>query len=134
MAVYMAERRASRRAILIEQFGSKCQKCGSTDNLEFNHLDRSTKKFVLSGCHLDKSWKAILEEAAKCELLCRGCHNEYTRQQFARGELVPSNKNTSEYLHGTARTYTEINCRCPRCRRAKVAYRAKETHYTEQVD
>lgn len=134
MAVYMAERRASRREILIEHFGGKCQKCGRADNLEFNHLDRATKKFVLSGCHLDKAWKTILEEAAKCELVCQECHLAYTREQYASGEIPAHNKNHDPYVHGTARCYQENACREPLCQLAKREYRAKRLGYTEPVD
>lgn len=133
MASYMAERRAKRRNALIALFGGMCQKCPSTENLEFNHLDRTKKKFVLSGCHLDKAWSVILAEADKCELVCRECHNAYTRGQYATGELYPPNKNLSPFLHGTARTYSETNCRCIPCKAAKREYRAKRLTYTEQL-
>lgn len=133
MARYMAERRSSRRGILIEHFGGECQKCGSGSDLEFNHLDRTTKLFNLSGCHLDKSWKRILEEAAKCELVCNSCHLAYTRAQHAAGEIVPHNKNTDPYVHGTMRCYQETGCKCPPCKAAKKLYRAKGCTYRTVV-
>lgn len=133
MSVYMADRRAKRRADLIALKGSKCQKCESTESLEFNHLDRTLKKFSLSGCHLDKAWKSILAEAEKCELVCKGCHLDYTRSQYASGEIQAHNKNLRPFVHGTMRSYQEAGCKCDPCRTAKKRYRNKELGYSEVV-
>lgn len=133
MAVYMAERRSKRRNDLIKLFGGKCKTCGSTEELEFNHLDRTAKLFNLSGSALDKSWQTILEEAAKCELVCNRCHLAYTREQYAAGEIVPHNKNTAPYVHGTMRCYQETGCKCSPCKAAKKLYRAKGCDYRTVV-
>jgi hypothetical protein len=62
MAVYMAERRKKRREQLIEMSGGKCVKCGSTDDLNFDHKDAKERSFRLTGKALDRAWEAILEE------------------------------------------------------------------------
>ena len=63
----------ARRARLIEMLGGKCVRCGATENLEFDHIDPSTKVFgVCAG--LDKAWDVLVAEASKCQLLCRPCH------------------------------------------------------------
>ena len=36
--------RDERRKILIERLGGKCVKCGTTENLQFDHIDPNTKK------------------------------------------------------------------------------------------
>jgi hypothetical protein len=134
MALYMKNRRAKRRQKLIELGGDKCSKCHSLSNLEFNHIDRSTKLFVLSGKGLDKSWEKILEELDKCELLCNNCHVEKTREQYQNKEIRPWNdKRHLPYIHGTTRSYEEIKCRCDLCKKAKSLYRNKKIDYSYQV-
>jgi 5-methylcytosine-specific restriction endonuclease McrA len=74
MAAYMRSRRATRRADLINLAGGVCFRCGTDEDLQFDHRDPATKSFVLSGKALDKAWVKILEEFEKCDLLCRPCH------------------------------------------------------------
>ena len=74
MAHYVAARRARRRATLQSILGDECVRCGSDEHLEFDHTDPATKSFKLSGSTLDKPWKELLIELAKCQLLCHDCH------------------------------------------------------------
>ena len=39
------ERRRKKRDILREHLGGKCVMCGTTENLQFDHIDASTKSF-----------------------------------------------------------------------------------------
>lgn len=134
MREYMKNRRKTRRDKLIAMSGNKCAHCDETENLEFNHLDRTTKLFTLSGDALDKSWETILAEKDKCELICPDHHLEYTRQQYEAGEILPWNKNLhGPYIHGTARAYTKLNCRCVDCKSAKRLYRVKQITYFEVI-
>ena len=114
--------------------GNECQVCKSTENLEFNHIDRSTKLITLSGKGLDGKWETILKELDKCELLCHTCHLEKTREQYKNKEIRPWNDKTHlPYLHGTTRSYEEISCRCEDCRYAKKLYRDKFVGYSDLV-
>ena len=65
---------------LILARGGKCECCGYNKNiasLQFHHIDPSTKSFTLDSRTLErKSDEAILEEFAKCKLLCSNCHCE----------------------------------------------------------
>ena len=134
MKQYMKNRRILRRDKLIEMSGSKCARCGNRSNLEFNHKDRKTKLFDLSGSALDKSWSKILEELEKCELLCKCCHGKYTATQYETKEITVWNAEVhGEYVHGTMRTYNELNCRCSECKLAKKLYRNKMVTYNELV-
>ena len=63
---------------VIEQFGGKCVCCGITENLEFDHLDRTTKKAKVSTLVATSSLAAAIEEAKKCQLLCKSCHLQKT--------------------------------------------------------
>ena len=54
-----------------------CQHCGEADwrCLDFHHLDRSQKKFSI-GAQECRSFKSILNEIAKCVVLCANCHRK----------------------------------------------------------
>ena len=126
MRAYMAQRRADRRQKLIDLFGGMCQVCGSGDNLEFDHIDGSTREFQLSGYHLDKSWNMILEEAKKCQLLCKAHHREKTN---ANGEQGGGWNLILDPKHGTAHMYLEHKCRCIDCKYARSLHRKGELGY-----
>lgn len=67
---------ANRRA---EFFKDKsCAKCGSTESLELDHIDRLTK--VSNSIW---SWSQVRreEELAKCQVLCSDCHLKKTSQE-----------------------------------------------------
>ena len=72
--------RDERRKILIERLGGKCVKCGTTENLQFDHIDPQTKKdrtycvSTMLGCSMER----VTAEADKCQLLCPKCHLEKT--------------------------------------------------------
>jgi len=105
---------AKRRAILRAHLGGRCAVCGSVDDLQFDHIDPSTKRFkVASG--LGRSMKALLEEAAKCQLLCVACHREKTSRERAA-------KARANMKHGKLSTYYRHKCRCAACKKARSDY------------
>jgi hypothetical protein len=59
--------------------GGKCISCGCKDNLEFDHIDPSTKSFNISSGY-NKTKKELFEELSKCQLLCNKCHLEKTKK------------------------------------------------------
>jgi hypothetical protein len=125
MAVYMAERRKTRRSKLIEMSGGKCVKCGSTDDLNFDHKDPKERSFRLNGKDLDGSWEKILEEWRKCQLLCRNCHIQKTKENDEYGEAWNKGISKSgEFLpeHGCEASYAH-GCRCEECCRARYEYK-----------
>ena len=67
------------REILIEKLGGKCVECGCTESLEFDHIDPSTKSFNIAAGYT-KPKKVLLEEVAKCQLLCNKCHIEKSKK------------------------------------------------------
>jgi hypothetical protein len=67
------------REILIEKLGGKCVECGCTESLEFDHIDPSTKSFNIAAGYT-KPKEVLLEEVAKCQLLCNKCHIEKTKK------------------------------------------------------
>jgi 5-methylcytosine-specific restriction endonuclease McrA len=73
IARYNLARYNKRKAEAIEILGGACVICGSTDNLQFDHLNPGTKEFSLG-----KLWSTnqenFLLELSKCQLLCFTCH------------------------------------------------------------
>lgn len=80
MRSYLRERRAERKARLIEQLGGACRVCGSTERLEFDHKDPRTKKSLIS-LLLAHSEARIQQEVSKCQLLCKPCHAKKTTRE-----------------------------------------------------
>lgn len=74
-------RRLRLKIMLVQLLGGKCLKCswfGPVAGFEFHHPN-DDKEFTL-GRALQKSWKSVVREAMKCELLCSICHNiEHSR-------------------------------------------------------
>lgn len=92
-----------------ELLGGKCTKCGSTDRLEFDHIDRSTKKFNISA-RAANGMKAIADELTKCQLLCRPCHLKKSGTELAERF---SNEHGGG-LHGIKR------CKCTLCHERRL--------------
>jgi hypothetical protein len=65
----------------IQELGGKCVKCGTSDNLEFNHIDPLNKKMEASG-----KTNFRQGEYKKCELMCKSCHRKWSNIEasFAR--------------------------------------------------
>jgi hypothetical protein len=103
--VYQAEYRRKRVAAMRAVLGGACRDCGTTEGLEFHHPDRKEKKASI-GALLDSPSGVLEEEAKKCVLLCRLCHNEITMIELG----WPPRE------HGTRWMYRSQGCRCGPCR------------------
>lgn len=60
-----------------------CADCGyrkSAEALDFDHLPGTTKRFCVSQVN-GRSWKQIMSEIAKCEVVCANCHRIRTAQR-----------------------------------------------------
>ena len=62
-----------------------CIDCGASDPivLEFDHL--RDKSFSIGSVLPRNSWQSILDEIAKCEVVCANCHRK--RTAFRRGTM-----------------------------------------------
>lgn len=96
-----------RRQRLIDYLGGKCVRCGRTDTLEFDHIDRSKKSFdIRDNLTLNPKVRAELD---KCQLLCHDHHLEKTvREHLAAG-----------FAHGTLYGWMKRHCPCDECETAK---------------
>jgi 5-methylcytosine-specific restriction endonuclease McrA len=79
---YMKARWVKRRLLAVAHLGSKCVRCGTTKNLEFDHIDPSTK---LASIARASSWseERFWKEVDKCQLLCVDCHKAKTKAENA---------------------------------------------------
>lgn len=107
---YQREWMAARRAEYLS--GKSCVKCGSTNDLQIDHLD--PKKKIT---HRVWSWSKEKRDAelAKCQVLCKPHHREKTEEQY---ELTSGRERVP---HGTYHRYSR-GCRCPECSAAVAPY------------
>lgn len=64
----------------LSTLGGQCVKCGSTEDLEFDHVDPATKSFTITAGWTRKL-DLFMAELAKCQLLCQPHHLEKTKQE-----------------------------------------------------
>lgn len=89
--------------------GKSCASCGSTDDLELDHIDPRTKKFQPSRLwSMSESNPNRVEELAKCQVLCSDCHKRKTSLEVMTE-------------HGTRGRYKR-GCRCRPCTDVAVSY------------
>lgn len=95
---YMREIHSTRRAEWVASQGGKCAACGSTTQIEIDHVDPRLKEREIAliwSC----SERVRARELAKCQLLCKECHKaKSAREQKRHG--------VSSYRGG---------CRCEDC-------------------
>lgn len=96
----------------IQKLGGKCVKCGEEENLEFDHIDPATKKFSITNLIRQN----ITGELAKCQLLCKKCHQD----------------KTGRTSHGKRRMYNN-GCRCDKCSEANRVYSREYQRHIRQV-
>jgi hypothetical protein len=86
---YIDSARQRKKAMIEERFQylivylreHPCVDCGEEDPivLEFDHL--RDKKFGISKGLQDRSWQSVLDEIAKCEVVCANCHRRRTARR-----------------------------------------------------
>lgn len=113
---YQLERYHRRRAEAIELLGGRCVICGTTENLEIDHIDWREKGF-----NLNRLWSVaihrFLEELSKCQLLCDSHHKEKTSVDiFEQRGLT----------HGKWWAAFHYKCQCDEC------LEFKQTFYQER--
>jgi hypothetical protein len=111
MREYMLNRYHQRRKAALEYLGGKCVICQTTENLELDHIDRSSKSIDIA-----RMWSVsevrFWEEIKKCQLLCKDHHLD---KSFEVGDIKPKAD------HGSTSLYRR-GCRCYECREANSIY------------
>ncbi|MEA2474508.1 MAG: hypothetical protein QOE06_2423 [Thermoleophilaceae bacterium] len=77
--------RLERTEFLFDYFADHpCADCGETDPmvLEFDHLDAGQKAFTIGSSVPYRNWQSILDEIAKCEVVCANCHRRRTARRI----------------------------------------------------
>lgn len=110
---YIRLRNQRLRIKAIELLGGKCVICGTTKNLEFDHIIRGTREFTIA-TGLRLSWARILKELEKCQLLCHKHHLEKTNRERLEWQRRAE--------HGTPSMYSNQGCRCDDCTTAWRQY------------
>ena len=75
--------RDKRKSYCIEYLGGKCVECGTTHNLQFDHIKREGKKYEIS-TRLSNNLNNLKEELDKCQLLCAPCHLDKTASEWTK--------------------------------------------------
>ena len=78
------ERQRALKEFCVSILGDKCNHCGYdkyVGALDFHHKDSESKEFELSSVKFTnfrkpENRKILIDELAKCLLLCRNCHRE----------------------------------------------------------
>ncbi len=81
--IRVAKQIERRKELLTEaklSLGGKCVWCGTTENLEFDHIDDSKKEHNV-GNAVRNTREVFWNEVSKCQLLCVSCHNKRTTAQ-----------------------------------------------------
>lgn len=78
---WLKQRYKERREIAYEILGDKCWNCGSTEQLEFDHINWRDKKIKFQRACTLKMDK-FLEFLDLCQLLCKTCHLEKSREDW----------------------------------------------------
>ena len=98
--------------------GNKCISCGTSKNLEFDHINPKTKNFSIT-TYAGASNQKFLREASKCQLLCKSCHSFKTWATDGR----------KRSKHGSISMYTNKKCRCDLCR---AGWRLHQNNYMKK--
>ena len=98
-----------RRAKMISYLGVACAHCGSTDQLEFDHIDPALKSFDIS-VNMTLNNPEVRAELDKCQLLCPPCHRAKTAMENTGIE------------HGTRTGWMKSGCKCAQCYASKRAW------------
>lgn len=98
------EKKRARRLLLrewaVEELGGCCVGCGTTENLEFDHIDPTKKTSTINALIRQDSKRKIAEELDNCQLLCVECHKDKSREgDYNRRALSKAQKLAVGLLH-----------------------------------
>ena len=107
---YQRQRCRERLALARERLGGRCARCGSTEDLDFDHIVPGSRTRKISEA-TNWSLARFLAEVDKCQLLCRSCHQEKSAETGENGAVE----------HGGG-AKGKHNCPCDLCKMARRDY------------
>jgi hypothetical protein len=82
--------------LLRELRARPCADCGGSfapHQMDFDHRPGTVKRFVLtSGASMLRPTAVLLEEAAKCDVVCANCHRIRTWERHVAGRMPPTGR------------------------------------------
>ena len=117
---YLAKRYAEQRREFLDFLGGRCVRCGSDEELEFDHIDWRTKSFTVARLYGLARLKTVYEELKKCQILCKSCHRDKTKQDMR--EQREENPRYLPTKHGARTGWMKTKCDCTPCAAAKRAW------------
>jgi hypothetical protein len=86
-ALYMAQRREARRALIVRLKAVPCVDCKGSfhqASMQFDHLPGVPKRFTIGERYAHVGEAELLEEISKCEVVCANCHAVRTFNRSGR--------------------------------------------------
>ncbi len=121
---HLVKKYQTRRLEFIEYLGGACVRCGTDQGLEFDHINRFSKSFNIAKRMVSMNYEELKLEIDKCQLLCKECHLEKSREA---GDM----KNVE---HGGGNS-GKRNCKCEPCKLKKAEYmKSKKAQYQAARD
>lgn len=112
---YLKRRYAEQKTAFHAYLGDACARCGTTDDLQIDHVDPSKKSFPVSKLWPRKDLTLVYKELDKCQLLCRTHHEEKTAEEHRLSR-------EGTFTHGTLYAWQKKKCLCEDCIAAKDAW------------
>lgn len=112
---YQLKRYHQRRKQAFEKLGNKCIVCGTTVNLDIDHVDYRQKTLAIN-----KLWSVaesrFWSEIEKCQLLCIKHHKAKTSLETPERRPITHGKYWAAYKY---------QCQCDECLQFKIRYNSK---------
>ena len=86
------ERERKKMFLTLFKLANGCAICGVNDDpicLDLDHIDRGTKRHSI-GDLPKQSWKTLINELVKCQVLCAICHRLKTESERLSIAIQPS--------------------------------------------
>jgi hypothetical protein len=86
------ERERKKMFLTLFKLANGCAVCGVNDDpicLDLDHIDRETKRHSI-GDLPKQSWKTLINELVKCQVLCAICHRLKTESERLSIAIQPS--------------------------------------------
>lgn len=111
---YLRRRYREQMDAFIAHLGGFCVVCGSSEDLQIDHIDPSTKCFTVAKLWPRKKLPEVYAELQKCQLLCVPHHIEKTAAEQSAAR-------SGTFTHGTLYGWMKAKCGCEVCAESKRA-------------